>query len=152
MNENWLRWLKISCIKQFEDDDYNFSVNGDQHEDEWDLWCDFYFLSPTIRELNRNYFEITCIIQLVLTDIPNNIDSYRLDKMLGDFLTKFVNLIPIYKYGLTSEDIENDNNILGCLQLQGKIDIQNYGNPQPGTRLSQSTVNAQYRMLLQGET
>src|SRR3990172_3814787 len=144
INENWPRWILASCIKHFNDQkgSYNFWAEGMQtNKKDWDLWCEFYLFGPRILEASRNYYVIECDIQLCLSEIPNNIDIYRLQKIVGYFAT-LMTTIPVYRYGRTADDIENDGELLDCMILQDKIDIANFGSPSPGTKLLQSTITA----------
>jgi len=150
MNQNWNRWIEASCTDYFETNkgEYNFCTEGDRvDKNKFDLWCDFYFIGPKIQELSRNFYRLDCTIQLVLTEVPNDQDAYRLQQMVGYFAALY-GMIPVYRYGLTADDMENDQTLLGCLQLNGPVDTNVVGEE---TKLMQATVRADFRMYLEGD-
>ena len=152
MNQNWNRWVYASCVDYFESNkgDYNLCIDNDRvDKNEYSLWADLAIIGATISKLTYTTCRLNVTIMLVLTDIPNDQDAYRLRQMTGYFST-LMEMIPIYRYGLTAEP-ENDDTLLGCLQLDGPIEINNFGEPSPDTKLMQATVRANFRMYLEGD-
>lgn len=152
MNQNWNRWVYASCADYFETNkgSYNLCLDNDRvNKNDFDLWVDLAVVGPSVEELSRNYYRLDVTIMLVLTEIPNDQDAYRLRQMVGYFASLF-GTIPIYRYGLT-DDVENNDSLLGCLQLNGKVEVNNFGEPSPDTKLMQATVRGNFRMYLEGD-
>ena len=157
MNANWPRWIHSSLQKHFDGlkGSWFLFIEGQkrpvtQNEKVLELRID----GPEITELSKNVFRLYVEINILVQAIMNDNDLHRIHKGTGIVIAAFTNGIAIYQYGDATENAENDDSLLGCMQLitdhKGKqaVKVANFGQIHPQQHLIQATVEGHYEMKL----
>jgi hypothetical protein len=149
MNKNWNRWIFASVNKYFNDNKgdvaiihlqgtaRNFDDNGERAELR-QSGVEYTFIT-------KGEFRADFAVSILISVPLGQGDSHRIQRLTGHFAEKASMKIEIKKYGNTTDD---DNSLLGCLRLNGKIDINDYGQVASDLRITQSTVEASYELEL----
>lgn len=149
MNENWPRWIKASINKFFSDrkTTLNFYYEGQERNTSGlPNWCELRLNGPFSEECSRNYWKIHIDVNILIANILDRNDLYKLDRLIGKVTNIYEVCIPIYKKGF---DPEIDTNaLLETMQRVSSIETDNYGIVDPETRLEHSIVQARYKMVL----
>lgn len=154
-NKNWDRWIFASCAKYFDDfrGPYSLLVEGDiRTTQKLKQWAEFRLDGPYVKELARNCWRLDVEINIICLYVPDHTQSYGVHKIVGHFASLF-DCIPVYRYGVASDDAENDGSFLGQLQLstdrRESVRTTHFGSVSlEGVRLLQSNVEGHYRMHL----
>lgn len=148
MNENWIRWIWASLTKSFNERRQGvsmFFVGHDHQKDLGDSYFEFRLDGPIIDEPSKDYFVIDVFINLLVSSIRDETDVHRIHRLTGIGTACFLNEISVYRYGSGNID---DQSLLGCLQLQEKLIVTQYGIEPPTGNLMRTTVEGHYRMVL----
>ena len=156
-NINWPRWIFASICKHFDDcrGDYDLFIEG-QFRDAGAPDKDFLELrvdGPYITEINKNYYKLYVEVNVLIQSQMDNTNYHRIYDDMGKVASMFTT-VNLYKYGTGSEDTQEH---FGCLLLlqdtqnRNRIQINNFGQVDPKTRLTQATVEGHYEITLQGD-
>ena len=149
MNENYVRWIKSSCLKHFADKysgRIKLQVEGDDktvsgHAD----YLEFRLDGPYFKELGAGYTEI--YIEINMRDD----DLYRHERNVGIATIPFTKGISVFKYGDGPDDnpLEQLFCLVSALGEREHIVISNFGVIKSDVRMMQSTVESHYKASFQ---
>lgn len=142
MNKNWIRWIYISIINNFENVREDIPVYYDRVNRETD-WAEVRMDGPHIRELSNGFFRIDVAVSALVTSYIGNYD-YQLQRMLGMLSLGFDDIC-CYRYGDGDED---DASLLGILKPLNGFTVVNFGLISPESRFRRSQIEATFRMTL----
>jgi len=155
-NPNWPRWIFASASKHFFDAGAAatpaipvFVENQKRDtEEEITLW-EFRLDGPNIVELSKNFYELKVEINILIQTKLDIEDAHRHFDVVGIAQEKMENTISVFKYGNRAGD---DDTFLECLHLRTEINepvfVNHFGQIEPTTHITQSTVEGHYRMTL----
>ena len=157
INPNWHRWIFASICKHFNDNkgEYALLVEGqDQLPETLTERAELRVNGPFFNELYWNTYNAEVDINVVLNVTFSETDLYRQQTVVGFFAQAFTRCIPVYKYGNDANGAD-DGSYLGYLVQKNfrgdDVTITNYGQVSIDIRLTQSTIDAIYRIeFLQG--
>lgn len=102
---------------------------------------------PYYTELSKGFWRVYIEINVLIQSAQDKIDRFRIYKTAGVVAAAFERIISIFKYG---DEVGDDDSLVGCLKLLGdkeareRIQISHFGQVEPQTGISQSTVEAHY--------
>lgn len=148
INENLPRWIQTSVNKYFKDELSGIVIYL-ENEDRKKLnvvskWLELIINGIFINETSKDSFVVDVEIEaLCCLKKTNNI--YDLDKFSGQVAALFT-AIPILKLGNVLGI--DDNSPIGCLTLQGKISIVNWGTDSVDVTLSRTAIEGSFQMQI----
>ena len=160
MNPKMNRWIMASCRTWFDTKklgdltvfwEYSRHKQIQQQKQELQSYAEFRLNGPDYRRVsgNEEWYDVT--INVLLTQNLNEGDSEAMEFLIGQVVPCFTNSIPVYKYGKI-DDPENDESLIGCLQTikgrDGEIEISRFGQANPDTLLTQTSIESEYRLKL----
>ncbi len=152
MNKNWPRWIMASIAKHFSDScaaiPLPLLVDGIDEREEEKLHFDHAELritGPYISELSHNYYRLLVDVNILITELMDQVDAYKLQTWCGAIALSMEGPINIYKYGSETGD---DSSWVFCLQLvRNKIDpirVLHFGQLGRTERIRQSMVDSHF--------
>lgn len=152
MNENWTRWIMASIAKYFSDTciaiPLPLLVDGIDEREEESLHFDHAELritGPSINELSKNYFRVLVDINVLITELMDQTNAYKLQTWCGKISNAMNGPINIYKYG---GEIGDDSSYVMCLRpINGDNDPNNilhFGQLGKVDRLRQSMIDGKF--------
>lgn len=153
LNEHWVRWIKASCTKHFDDNRGSLPMDFEGAErveavDQED-YCEFRFGGPYFHELGSDEYKIRVICNVLIHHVKATDANFYTPAINEGIITKaFSESIPVHKYGTGADD---DDSLIGCLSREKEIRVNNFGQIQKGSRVVQSTVEADYEIYLRSE-
>lgn len=154
MHKDWPRWIFASLCKHFDThrDELPLIIEGQELPtntamDKIELRID----GPRGTELSKDYWYLYMEINVLVSSVIDNANLHKIHTSVGIVAAAFHGQIPVYKYGKNAGD---DDTLLGCLQLiqdrgRNPISINHYGQPDPETRILQSSVEGHYFIHLE---
>jgi hypothetical protein len=148
MNALWPSWITSSVMKHFDDgiDKQDFylgqrgfekrSINETLDKDYVELRLD----GPFIDEHTKNNFKIVIVINTLVVCPKDECDTLHAEKSTGKILELFTKTIQVFMSSVEEP--------LACLYLDSRIDITPFGAVPPESRLLQTSIEAQYKMLI----
>ena len=120
------RWILASVDKHFRTlSTYApFYVKG-QKVGEHPEWFELAVFGPTWEQTTKGQHRVDCTIDLLISLIKIS-NVYRINELRGLAQLKFVNCIPIYRYGDVAKDAANDDSFVGDLLQQDEIETLNF--------------------------
>ena len=153
INPDWYRWIVASISKHFDSykGTYFLYIEGDERDtddiaDFAELRTDGPFISQPCKGVKYLDIEINLLIQSAM----DQEDLYAGVRAVGQFATGFTQVIKVFKFG---NGVNDDDSLLGCLRTRAKryedtIDIGNFGIVHQDTKLTQYTIEGNYRLEL----
>jgi hypothetical protein len=156
MNKNWTRWIVASVA-------YHFStacaaiplpllVDGIDEREAETLNFDHAELritGPSINELSHDYFRILVDANILLTELMDQTDAYKLQTWCGAMSDAMNGPINVYKFGSEAGD---DSSYVDCLRpTSGRVDpnvVMHFGQLGKVDRVRQSMVDGHFVMYL----
>lgn len=139
MNENWPKWIKLSLTRYFESNKGNlgFIFEGDtepvdENVSRFELRID----GPDIEEYTKSEFELTLIVNCLVCTIDNPSEIFKHEENVGYVQSKFPHAFTIF-------DTSGTN--IGCLNLDSRLAVTDFGKKKQGYNAKFSTIEAQYR-------
>lgn len=143
MNVRLNRWITASIAKYLTDNLNGILVyiqNDKRQTETVAIWVEIRIRGPEYTEFG-NAIDLTLGLNVLVNVVPDGSNSYTMQDYTGIVGALFSN-IPIFRYGL---DVQSDATQIGCLQLDGKVKIRDYGRPDVQTNLLQSTVEGNFK-------
>ena len=157
VNPNWARWVFASVATYLRDiaKEAKLPVLVEGLDDRTNEFmeatdrCEVRITGPYTREVSRNYFQVTLLVNVLFTShYEEQKNQYAILNAIGVFHEAMDGPIAVYKYGNGPDDDEHE--LVGCLiPANGKNDsvrVLHFGQTDPTTRLKQSMVDASYKM------
>jgi len=142
MNINWPIWIKASVAKHFNDyrSGITLFVEGQKRpatedNERFELRTN----GPDVLQTGPLDYTLNTVINILITSVSNETNIYRMDALKGIILRAYTVNIPVYKY-------DDDDTLLGCLQLKSDITIRDLGLRD--TTLRQVAISAFYSIDL----
>lgn len=142
MNENMVKWITSSINKYFmdNDEDYKLWLEGESITDilakqdhaEIRIDMDVLFVAKDSHHIPI-YINILCVSSI------NSQDIYKIQRMVGKYLSLFITSIPIYQYG------DLPTTLVGCAQLQDQVIITNFAEKD---NMQRTSLEGEYRLVL----
>jgi hypothetical protein len=155
VNKNWARWIFASVSKHFKDTcvGLNFFAEGeDQKVQDFSDYIEFRMNGPTICE-SSGFYHLGIVANILVVSKFNKSSIHTIHKNVGIVEAAFTKCITVRRYGLLTEDSQNDGSVLGVLQLKPydkkDVNTSHFGQVNPEIKEMQSTVEGYYCMLLE---
>ncbi len=152
MDSNWPRWIWASTTKYFQisiNTNIPIYIEGDdRNTNELADYCEFRMDGPIIIETTKGFFDLNLHINILINSLRDEKDTHKIHKAVGLVASKFTTWIDIFKYGDNPQ--VDDGSLLGCMLLQGEIDIEHFGQIEVAVRAMQATVSGAYKIQLTG--
>lgn len=149
IDQNWIRWIRASARIHFDnakqgkplliDGENRNSIIGEDES------AEFRIDGPDITKFNGEY-RLDVEINLLVEIKQDKRDLDKLPKIAGIFQAAFTDVIPVYKHGDGPDD--NPTELIGCLELDGKVSFNNFGVIDETNKMEQGTVDARYYIYL----
>lgn len=155
MDQNWPRWIVASIYKHFNDRRQGLPtfVEGSTHIENTPDYIEIRVDGPYILEQSRNYFQLDCEINILITAMRDEKDLYKLQRSEGIVIKAFKPPINIFKLGDGDDD---DQSLLGCMTLVRSGDsrealrISRFGQMDVTKPILRSSVEGHYHLYLHG--
>lgn len=148
--KHWPRWSLISFYKAIQavKGVYPLYYEGDERTTRLDQnFAEVRLDGPDIDQPSRNQFFLNCTLNVLISHKMSPSDLYLPEKVLGQFEDGFTDTVSVYRYGNGPDD---DQSFLGCYVLQDPIETNKFGIIDKDYRVVQVTLEAEYRMYLEG--
>ena len=149
MRKHWNRWIYNSISTYFSvfadaNSLYLYIAGRSDEKDKHDEFIELRISHVITSEISKNYYKINVNIDVLYSThlIPE--DGYRAQKIAG-LIEYAITDICVYKYGNGSDD---DDTLLGTLQLQDSVESNYFGQIRPDTRLLQGVTSASLQMTI----
>lgn len=145
---NLPRWILASASKYFSDvaiaNNLHYFVEGTTREtEEYQKSIEFRMDGPDFTRLSKDYYRIDVNINILWSYNQDDEDFHETERIKGILIDAMTDLC-VYKYGDGPND---DNSLIGTLQLKQAVKANNFGLIQQNTRLIQGTVEGSYSMF-----
>lgn len=157
INKNWARWIFASISKHIDDrkGTLDLYIEGQYRQnrvkkDNIELRMD----GPYITEINKNYFDVYVEINILVSSYMDNTNYHRIHEDVGIVANILSSPVGLYKYGNSLVDTGEQ---FGCLTLiqdtqsRDRVQINHFGIINPQDNLMQASVEAHYKIFLEGE-
>lgn len=140
------RWILASIDKHFRTlDTYApFYVKG-QKVGEHQEWFELTVFGLTWEETTKGQYRVDCVIDILISLIKTS-NVYRINELRGLAQLKFVNCIPVYRYGDVTKDAANDDSFIGDLLQQNETEALNFSEGE----IQRTTLEQPYLMRYKG--
>jgi hypothetical protein len=154
-NKNWPRWIEASVLKYVNDNSppnsFVYYEGQERKTSNYHAWFEVRIDGPWAHEQSKDYWRLWIELN-VLCSVDVGRDLYAIVRMAGAMGEIMDNIIPVFKLGNGPDD---DGAVqIGCLFLDVRedrgIDIHKFGQIEPKTKLIQASVEARYRIDLEG--
>lgn len=147
-NQHWPRWIQASVTKHFVDalsSELNVFTEGSERDTQTDKeYIEVRLDGPNVKPQPNGQYELEVTPNIMITTASVK-DTYKHRRVMGKVLAAFENSIEIKKYG---NGIDDDDSLLGCLQLKGQVRGNYFGQIDTVLRLEQATVDAEFTITL----
>lgn len=143
------RWIFASVSKHFYDNkgDYVLFIEGQNRSgvglpsepQYFELRMD----GPDVIEVSKDVFRVNIEVNIVCSAAMNDEDFHLIHAMVGHIASKFTT-IGVYKLGPVTDPVINDGSLIGCLNLNSRIEIRHFGQIKADVPLMQAWVEASY--------
>ena len=160
---NISRWLLASCRAWFDSHRLNNATLFYEYTRHKQLenpttglviqqYGEFRLNGPDHRKVTHNEEWYDIVINVLCTQDLNEGQSDEIDEFIGNIYVCFTECIPVYRYG-DSSNLLNDNTYIGFLkrtdEKNGQVNLSRFGQANPDSLLTQVSIEASYRMKLQ---
>ena len=149
---DWVRWCYASINKHFEDrkSEYDLYLEGDVRTQQDDKeFAELRIDGPFITIPQKYFYFLDVEVNVLCQTHMDPRRFYQGQVIVGTFARAFENTICVYKLGDSTFD---DGSLLGSFHLQRdlkeNIAINYYGIIRDDVRLTQTTIEAHYRLEL----
>jgi|SRR5215831_6900653 len=153
LDQNLSRWIFASISKHFDDNRNGIPlfIEGQTRNQETPTdSAELRMNGPYVNNPSHSLYFVIVDVNILIKCINDDSDAHKQWRMIGIFLEAFPPNFQIFKYGDGPED--NPNEMVGCLILQrdrgDEIIVNNFGEINPGTKITESTINGVYRMQM----
>lgn len=154
IDPNWGEWIFRSCAKHFYTalSGVHVHVEGAPRQTTGlTEWFEFRLDGPYYERYTKGHFKANVEINIAVMQLDSK-QPYRIHKLCGMVEEAFQNIIPVYRYGTITDNIQSDGSHLGCLIQQPgvKDGVRKsfFGKVRPDSNLMQATVEGHYEILL----
>ena len=136
------RWILASIDKHFRTLDMYapFYVKG-QKVSEHQEWFELTVFGPTLQQTTKGQYKVDCTIDILISLIKTS-NVYRINELRGLAQLKFVNCIPVYRYGDVTKDAANDGSFVGDFLQQNETEVLNFSEGE----IQRTTLEQPYLM------
>lgn len=150
MDPNWPRWIKASCRTWFDNQRQGITIFYSEDSERESRPSDYSELrvnGPDISEHSKGCYTLDVEVNIIVVSIKNDKDADILERNVGIFINAFVD-INVFRFG---DGLNDDGSYVGCLVLDDKrpLEITNFGQIQPETRMIQTSIDGLYHMYLE---
>lgn len=159
MNIHWPRWTWASVSKHFKNiietnNQIKLFIEGQDIVDRTlNTYTEFRMDGPYIKQLSRREYDMIFEINILITSFKDTKDGHKLQRLNGIVASAFIECIPIFKYGPSSDlsngDPVNDNSRVSELILKTDkreiVQVSNFGTIEVDIPIMQASVEGHYK-------
>ena len=153
----WFDATKLNEIPIFYEYTRHKNITQNETMPEAQQYAEFRLNGPFYSKVTaiEEYYDV--MLNVIVTQDLNEGKADEMDMLIGSIQVCFTDCIPIYRYGIV--DLSgpngsniNDSSLVGGMLIHddkmGSVEVLRFGQANPDTLLSQTSIEANYRMKL----